>query len=448
MGLPILSRLDLADYFRLTYAFFILMMDKLLRFIWPLVPSYRKGHCKQHDKFARLRDTMEMIEYFDESVEEHITFTMDGYLLMLFKIKTQQANKKSLPPILLLHGTMLSSDIWMIHREKHKNLPMFLHALGYEVWLGNRRGNKYCAKHSRLRTRDAAFWDYSIDEVALHDIPCMVDYILRTSSIKKCIVMGFSQGSAEIFAALSLNASLNDKIALVVGLAAMTRPAPFVSGGPSIISALSHGPPELLYLLFGRRALLPSVLFWMEALPCSVYANLIDFFLHLLFGWTCKNIKSLDRQHMYLKLYSYCSVKTIAHWFQMSRAKRFQMFDDAAAAYEMSCFGGSERRPGHVPTAFPLKQVNCPIVLFNGSEDTLPDTEYTKKHLFHCIAEDIIIEGYEHLDFLMAFDVDQTLFPLIESCLSKLRLKKTINQNGTQHSRESSELSVKSAQRL
>jgi alpha-beta hydrolase superfamily lysophospholipase len=120
------------------------------------------------------------------------------------------------------------------------------------------------------------------------------------------------------------------------------------------------------------------------------------------------------------------------------------MFDDGAASYDTDYLAGGGRRPGHVPTAFPLKQVTCPVVLFNGSADTLPDPAYTRRHLSHCIVDEIVVDGYEHLDFLMAADVDQQVFPLIQACLSKLRPGDGGVHGEVHRSRGSSELSVRS----
>lgn len=44
----------------------------------------------------------------------------------------------------------------------------------YDVWMGNFRGNKYSHKHKTLKPSDKEFWNFSLDELALYDIPSMV----------------------------------------------------------------------------------------------------------------------------------------------------------------------------------------------------------------------------------------------------------------------------------
>ena len=49
---------------------------------------------------------------------------------------------------------------------------------GYDVWMGNVRGNRYSTNHTTLNVKDPKFWEFSFDEMALHDLPTMVDYVL------------------------------------------------------------------------------------------------------------------------------------------------------------------------------------------------------------------------------------------------------------------------------
>ena len=53
---------------------------------------------------------------------------------------------------------------------------------GYDVWLGNNRGNEFSKNHVNLTTKDAAFWEFSFDEMGLYDIPASVNYIKEKTS--------------------------------------------------------------------------------------------------------------------------------------------------------------------------------------------------------------------------------------------------------------------------
>jgi lysosomal acid lipase/cholesteryl ester hydrolase len=101
---------------------------------------------------------------------------------------------------------------------------MFSIVSRFDVWAGNFRGNKYSHKHSTLKPNSKTFWDFSLDELAIYDIPTIVDYILSTTQQPSLTYVGFSQGTASCFAALALNVPLNTKIEQVIALAATTVP--------------------------------------------------------------------------------------------------------------------------------------------------------------------------------------------------------------------------------
>jgi lysosomal acid lipase/cholesteryl ester hydrolase len=93
------------------------------------------------------------------------------------------------------------------------NLPMFLAEMGYDVWLGNTRGNKYSSKHRKFKRDSVEFWDFSIDEITRYDLPDTVDYILKLTGATSLSYIGFSQGSVQGFASLAINPSLKEKVA-------------------------------------------------------------------------------------------------------------------------------------------------------------------------------------------------------------------------------------------
>jgi lysosomal acid lipase/cholesteryl ester hydrolase len=91
-------------------------------------------------------------------------------------------------------------------------------------------------------------------------------------------------------------------------------------------SALIRSSPDLIYLLFGRRCLLPSTLFWLSILSRETFASAIDVSLRLLFAWDCDYLP--NRHIVYRHLYSYSSVKIVAHWFQIIQTGRLSLYDE------------------------------------------------------------------------------------------------------------------------
>lgn len=78
---------------------------------------------------------------------------------------------------------------------------------GYDVWLGNNRGNKYSRKHVSIDPDldNAQFFDFSFEDLGKYDVPAQVNYILQATSRLKISFVGHSQGTAQMFAALAEN---------------------------------------------------------------------------------------------------------------------------------------------------------------------------------------------------------------------------------------------------
>ena len=50
---------------------------------------------------------------------------------------------------------------------------------GFDVWLGNNRGNSFSRKHKKLDPdTNTKFWEFSFVELGDFDTPAMIDYVL------------------------------------------------------------------------------------------------------------------------------------------------------------------------------------------------------------------------------------------------------------------------------
>ena len=66
--------------------------------------------------------------------------------------------KEGLKPILLQHGLVDSSDTWIVN-DQDKAPGLMLADRGYDVWLGNNRGNKHSRNHITLNPdKGPEFW--------------------------------------------------------------------------------------------------------------------------------------------------------------------------------------------------------------------------------------------------------------------------------------------------
>lgn len=444
---PLLGRLYIQQYVALFGSFILLFLEGFIRIITLALPSpiihlfYRLTRrlfnllSSPHGRRARNKnkafvnrisqasDFVELCELFGYYAEEHIVQTGDGYLLGLHRLgwkkgeeeKRVNNGKGSIQKkvVYLHHGLLMNSEVWVCLTEAERCLPFLLVERGYDVWLGNNRGNKYSKKSLKRGPSDTKFWDFSIDQFAFHDIPDSIDYILNTTSQSSLSYIGFSQGTAQAFAALSIHPILNTKVDVFIALAPAMSPPGMHSG---IVDSLVKASPDVLFLAFGRRALLTSATMWQAILYQPIFVRLIDWSLAFLFGWQGRNIPPHQKLASYPHLYSFTSTKSVVHWFQIIRNGTFQMYDDEI----QSPFGVTNGAKYYKPAKFPTRNIKTPIVLVYGGSDSLVDIKVMLKELpKHTVAKEI--PHYEHLDFLWAGDVHQEVFPYVFDALTAAR---------------------------
>lgn len=100
---------------------------------------------------------------------------------------------------------MGAADGWFFSGKK--SVGYHLVEQGFDVWLGNNRGNKYTRPISSERAKNGNFYDFSFEEMGVIDMPATYRYILDNPFSKriqneKIIFIGFSQGNTVGFAGL------------------------------------------------------------------------------------------------------------------------------------------------------------------------------------------------------------------------------------------------------
>ncbi|EMG51099.1 TGL1 Sterol esterase TGL1 [Candida maltosa Xu316] len=346
----------------------------------------------------------QMVSLFGYEIETRIVKTEDDYLLTIHRIrgKDRPSNGKV---VYLHHGLLMCSEIWVTMIDKYQNLPFILYDLGYDVWLGNNRGNKYSQKHLHYDLNSIKYWDFSIDEFALFDIPNTIDYILKETGNQKLTYIGFSQGSAQAFASVSVNSDLTDKIDQLIAISPATTPHGLYS---KVLDILLKSSPNVVFLLFSRRVLMPSCLLWERIMYPPLYDSMIDISNYLLFNWKSKNITKLQKLSSYAHLYSTTSVKCVVHWFQVMSSKNFQMYHDSNSSFS-----------GLNPISYPLKNIKVPIHLIYGTTDSLVDIEVMKNQLPKNTTTTYPVHNHEHLDNLWGDDVYEAVFKPVLNLLGE-----------------------------
>ncbi|KAI8971228.1 Alpha/Beta hydrolase protein [Pilobolus umbonatus] len=390
-----------------------------------LIFNRKKYRCEQHivctmDEYLlcvhRIPHIKSDYEYVDQKSEIHKPqkgIEVVDNLNQFHSTMPRDPSYTGKPVVLLYHGFLMSSEVWVCNIEEYNNLPYILAQKGYDVWLGNARGNKYSQYHMRLNPRQQKFWDFSINEFAMRDLPDTVDYILAETGAASLTYIGFSQGTAQAFAGLSINPDLNRKINLFIAMAPATTPKGLQH---PLIDAFVKATPSVIYLMFGRKTPLKLALFWQRIISPPLFVKLIDASVNFLFGWRGQNMSLNQKIVSYQHLYSLTSVKSLVHWFQIIRTGQFQMYDELPSRLPYHTVNAVA---DHIPPRFPTLQITAPIAIFYGCSDSLVD--------FHVLAADLpsplayvkSIEKWEHLDFLWAEGVEKIVYPDILMLLKK-----------------------------
>ncbi|ETN78150.1 hydrolase, alpha/beta domain protein [Necator americanus] len=330
----------------------------------------------------------EIIQHWGYPVEEHQVVTSDGYILTLHRIPCGKKNSNSTairPVVFLQHGLLCTSSIWLLNLP-HQSAGFVFADQGFDVWLGNMRGNVYSKQHVTLSSDSNDFWKFSWEEMAEYDLPAMIDYVLNKTDQSSLYYVGHSQGTLTMLAKLSEDQKFASK---------------------------------LVYRLFGDNEFLSNNIFTrlLTNIICDKSVNnpLCENFIFSVSGPNSNQFNS-SRIGIYLAHNpAGTSSRNMLHFAQMVHNKRIESFDRGKEA-NIRSYGKS------VPPQYNLTKVHCDIYLFYSDYDWLASAADVEQFLIPTLPRESVkfarkLDEFNHNDFLWGLRARKEIYDPITNII-------------------------------
>lgn len=126
----------------------------------------------------------DLVVRYNFKFESYLVKTGDGYVLGLHRIVSNDQSSLEGPPVLMMHDIEGGSTDFITNWPE-KAPALMLVEQGYDVWLGNNRGNFYSRAHVSMTEKDAAYWNFGPEDMGLQDLPTLIDFILAKRNLNQ-----------------------------------------------------------------------------------------------------------------------------------------------------------------------------------------------------------------------------------------------------------------------
>ncbi|NXX43511.1 LIPM Lipase, partial [Tricholaema leucomelas] len=371
------------------------------------------SHCRKTRNPECFMNVSEIIRYHGYPSEEYEVTTEDGYILGVFRIpagrNSQNTGKK--PAVLLHHGTLGDSIQW-ISNLPNNSLGFILADAGYDVWMGNSRGDTWSLKHKTLKPCQKEFWQYSFDEIGKYDVPAELYFIMNKTGQKNVYYVGHSEASAAGFIAFSTYPELAQKVKVFFALG----PVATITYATSPLVTFARLPQPLIRLLLGCKGVLhqneltKGTLTWI----CRYLGTFCASIFSIVAGDRIETLNT-SRMDTYVgHSPAGTSVQNFIHWHQLAYADKFQAYD----------YGSKENMKKYnqsTPPEYQIEKIIIPTAVWSAGRDKLADPKDMAK-LLPRITNLIYHEhfpGWGHLDFVWGLDAAKKMYRKIIELIAK-----------------------------
>nr|GLL26712.1 triacylglycerol lipase 2 isoform X1 [Ipomoea trifida] len=307
---------------------------------------------------------------------------------------------------------------WLLNSPE-QSLAMILADSGFDVWISNIRGTRYSRRHVSLDANtDPDYWNWTWDDLVVHDLPAVVDLVFRTTG-QKVHYIGHSMGTLMALASFS-EGRLVDK----VKSAALLSP----------IAYLSHMTTELglmaarafvgeITTIFGLAEFNPKgepVSQFLKALCAQPGVDCFDLMSALTGKNCCLNSSTVE---LFLKYEPQStSTKNLVHLAQTVRDGVLAKYDYGNNDFNLAHYGET-RPPRYNLTNIPR---DIPMFISYGGEDALSDVKDVESLLDYLKFHDVLklhvqyIKDYAHADFIIGITAKDVVYNQIINFFTNL----------------------------
>ncbi|CAH1989668.1 unnamed protein product [Acanthoscelides obtectus] len=370
---------------------------------------------------AKSYTTLDIIERNGYKAENHYTTTSDGYILNLHRIPEGKTGRKNNKVAFLQHGILASSSDWVISGSG-KSLGYALADEGYDVWMGNNRGNMYSRNHTKLDPdKDLKFWDFSWHEIGTTDLPAMIDYVLNQTGVESLYYVGHSQGTTVFYVFASERPDYQKKVKAHVSLA----PIGYMGHATSPVIRLAGmlvKAGEMFYAVAGQQEVLPRQGFigHLSEILCApgnkLTLLLCENLVFTLTGFNPEQTNTSLLPDIMAHAPAGCSTKQMLHYGQELGTGHFRQYD-----YGM--VNNLRKYKSIHPPRYYMKNIKIPMYLIYSRNDWISSETDTRKLCTEigssCKAFLISDKSFNHLDFVYGIYTDTLVNPKVLSSFAR-----------------------------
>uniref|UniRef100_A0A452U7W5 Lipase n=3 Tax=Ursus TaxID=9639 RepID=A0A452U7W5_URSMA len=358
----------------------------------------------------------EIITYNGYPSEEYDVTTQDGYILSVNRIPhgRRGAGSTGPRPVVYLQHALFADNASWLENYANGSLGFLLADAGYDVWMGNSRGNTWSRRHRTLSVTEEKFWAFSFDEMAKYDLPGIIDFIVNKTGQEKLYFIGHSLGTTIGFVAFSTMPELAQRIKMNFALG----PVVSFKYPTGIFTSFFLLPNSIIKGVFGTKGVFLKT-GTVSALKICNNKILWVICSELMSLWAGSNKKNMNMSRMDVYMShapTGSSMQNILHIKQLYGSDEFRAYDWGSKAENMNHYNQSR------PPLYDLTAMKVPTAMWAGGNDvlvTLKDVARVIPQIGNLRYFDLLPD-WNHFDFIWGLDAPQRLYSkiiaLMKSC--------------------------------